>query len=113
MRKIKEIVRLKLETGLSNFLDTAIRLSELVNLKLSKVGLAGGEMVIFGKGSKERRVPIGTIDPEQAWFWSDRWQRMEREARADLEAGHIIEYANIAEALEALDENSAGNDAED
>ena len=42
------------------FLDTGIRLSELVNLKLSKVDLAGGEMVIFGKGSKERRVPIGS-----------------------------------------------------
>ena len=54
-----------------------------------------------------------TIDPEQAWFWSDRWQRMEQEAQADLEAGRIVEYANIAEALAALDEIPAGDDAED
>jgi AbrB family looped-hinge helix DNA binding protein len=51
------------------------------------------------------------IDPEQAWFWSDRWQRMEQEAQADLEAGRIVEYANIAEALAALDEIPAGDDA--
>jgi len=42
------------------FLDTGIRLSELVNLKVSKADFAAGEMVIFGKGSKERRVPIGS-----------------------------------------------------
>lgn len=54
-----------------------------------------------------------TIDPEQAWFWNDRWQRMEQEAQADLEAGRIVEYANIAEALAALDEIPAGDDAED
>ena len=52
------------------------------------------------------------IDPDQAWFWSDRWQRMEQEAQADLEAGRIVEYNNIGEALAALDEIPAGQDAE-
>ena len=42
------------------FLDTGIRLDELVTLKLSKVDFAIGEMTVFGKGSKERKVPIGT-----------------------------------------------------
>ncbi len=42
------------------FLDTGIRLDELVNLRLSRVDFAIGEMTIFGKGSKERKVPIGT-----------------------------------------------------
>ena len=41
------------------FLDTGIRLDELVNLKLSRIDFAVGEMTIFGKGSKERRVPLG------------------------------------------------------
>jgi AbrB family looped-hinge helix DNA binding protein len=53
------------------------------------------------------------IDPEQAWFWSARWQRMEQEAQADLEAGRLVEYASIAEALAALDEIPAGDDVED
>ena len=56
---------------------------------------------------------VQTIDPEQAWFWSDRWQRMEQEAQADLETGRILEYANIAKALAALDEIPADDDAED
>ena len=41
------------------FLDTGIRLNELVNLKLSKIDMVIGEMTIFGKGAKERKVPIG------------------------------------------------------
>jgi site-specific recombinase XerD len=41
------------------FLDTGIRLDELVNLKLSRIDFAVGEMTIFGKGSKERKVPLG------------------------------------------------------
>jgi site-specific recombinase XerD len=42
------------------FLDTGIRLGELVNLILSKIDFTIGEMTVFGKGSKERKVPIGT-----------------------------------------------------
>jgi AbrB family looped-hinge helix DNA binding protein len=53
------------------------------------------------------------VDPEQAWFWTERWQRMEREAQADLEAGRVVEYSTVKEALAALDEIPAGDDAED
>jgi len=53
------------------------------------------------------------IDPEQAWFWSDRWQCMEKEAHADLMAGRVVEYSSVTEALSALDEINAGDDAED
>jgi integrase/recombinase XerC len=42
------------------FLDTGIRLDELVNLKLSSIDFSLGEMTILGKGSKECRVPIGS-----------------------------------------------------
>jgi antitoxin MazE len=57
------------------------------------------------------RLP--TIDPEQAWFWSNHWQRLEREAQDDLQAGRVVEYSSTAEALAGLDELDAGNDAED
>ena len=52
-----------------------------------------GQLVIQG---------VQTLAPEQAWFWSDRWQRLERQAQADLEAGRINEYANAAEAVDSL-----------
>lgn len=41
------------------FFDTGIRLDELVTIKLSRIDFTVGEMTIFGKGSKERLVPIG------------------------------------------------------
>jgi bifunctional DNA-binding transcriptional regulator/antitoxin component of YhaV-PrlF toxin-antitoxin module len=32
-------------------------------------------------------VPVVAVPADQAWFWSERWQRMEREADADIAAG--------------------------
>ena len=53
------------------------------------------------------------IPPDQAWFWSERWQRMEKAAQADLEAGAVVEYMNVDDALAALDLIEATDDAED
>lgn len=38
------------------------------------------------------------IRPDQAWFWTERWQEMEREADADIEAGRTI----LVDGLEGL-----------
>ena len=46
---------------------------------------------------------VNTIPPEQAWFWSERWQRLERTAEADIEAGRVHSFDNIDEAIAALD----------
>ena len=32
-------------------------------------------------------VPVVAVAADQAWFWTDRWQQMEREADADIAAG--------------------------
>jgi AbrB family looped-hinge helix DNA binding protein len=44
-------------------------------------------------------VPVG-----QAWFWSERWQRMEREADADFEAGRVVTAETLDELLSALED---------
>lgn len=31
--------------------------------------------------------PVVTVPADQAWFWTERWQAMEREADADIAAG--------------------------
>jgi len=51
--------------GLRNYaivltlLDTGMRLGELIGLKKSDVDLRGRTLKVFGKGAKERRLPIG------------------------------------------------------
>jgi len=46
--------------------------------------------------------------PDQAWFWSERWQRMEREAQADIDAGRVERFPDIDSALEHLESETAG-----
>ena len=44
--------------------DTGLRVSELVNLKLSDLRLTVGLIQILGKGNKERVIPLSEIDIE-------------------------------------------------
>lgn len=53
---------------------TGIRVSELVNLKQANLLFDDGFVLIFGKGSKERLVPIGTSAQE----WIRTYQRESR-----------------------------------
>lgn len=46
-----------------------LRLSELVNLDCGHLSLASGEAWVMGKGSKERRLPIGRT----AVAWVEHW----------------------------------------
>ncbi len=53
---------------------TGLRVSELVSLKLADVDIDGGLIICHGKGSKERRVPVGKS--------SIRWLQEYRAVRA-------------------------------
>lgn len=67
---------------------TGLRVSELVGLKLPQLRLDVGFLVAFGKGSKERVVPVG----EQAEHWVKRYLR---EVRPELAAGrHQAVFVN-------------------
>jgi integrase/recombinase XerC len=46
-----------------------LRLSELVNLDIKSLDLTTGEVWVIGKGSKERRLPIG----RSAVTWIEHW----------------------------------------
>jgi len=59
---------------------TGLRVSELVNLKLHEIGFNEGVLRAFGKGSKERLVPLG----EQAIDWLSRYLN---EARPEILKG--------------------------
>lgn len=59
---------------------TGLRVSELVGLTLSQLGMQQGIVRVVGKGNKERLVPLG----EEAIGWLDRYLR---ESRAELVHG--------------------------
>lgn len=44
------------------------------------------------------------LDPEQAWFWTKKWQQAERESREDYEKGNYFEFDSAADAIRFLDE---------
>ena len=67
---------------------SGLRVSELVRLKLAEVSVDMGVVRIFGKGSKERLVPLG----EEALEWLARYQG---EARLRLLKGKPSDYMFI------------------
>ena len=44
------------------------------------------------------------IPADQQWFWTVRWQKMEREADADVLMGRTLTTSSVAEFLDELDE---------
>jgi len=52
-------------------------------------------------------VPVVAVPADQAWFWTDRWQQMEREADADVAAGRTT----VVEGLAGLTDLFAADDA--
>ena len=52
-------------------------------------------------------IPVVAVPADQAWFWTDRWQAMEREADADVAAGRTT----VVDGLGGLTELFAADDA--
>lgn len=68
-------------------------------------GLPAGslfEVVRREDGVIELRPKIA-VDASQSWFWSERWQRMEREADADIAAGRVKRFDDAETFLADLD----------
>ena len=63
---------------------------------------AMAQLVIRDDGVLEVRPKV-PVDADQAWFWSDRWQQMEREADKDIAAGRVARYDDADDFLAALD----------
>jgi len=42
-------------------------------------------------------------DPDQAWFWTEKWQAGERESEEDIRAGRIESFDTMEEFLATLD----------
>ena len=49
------------------FLDTGIRVSELCELTIDRCDLRGRKIIVFGKGAKERQIPISARTAQVIW----------------------------------------------
>ena len=50
-----------------------------------------------------------TIPPNQAWFWTEHWQQMEREAQAEIKSGDVLSFDNVQDALKYLSDTAKTN----
>lgn len=48
--------------------------------------------------------PKKLIDADQAWFWTEAWQRGERDASEDIAAGRVRRFDSADDFLRSLDE---------
>lgn len=65
---------------------TGLRVSETVSLKIAEVDLDGGLLVCHGKGSKERRVPIG----RSAAHWLELYLKKRGAAEKGSDSGYLF-----------------------
>jgi antitoxin PrlF len=79
------------------------------------LGVGEGDDLLFSTDENGRVVisRAQVIPPEQAWFWSEHWQKLEREAEADIANGRLTEPADLSSALNSLDALAKASDAED
>ena len=75
-----------------------LRVSELVGLTLEQVNLRQGVLRVFGKGSKERLVPLG----EEAIAWIERYMR-EAKVMQIFEGTNQIQRMVIGRSLDVDD----------
>ena len=75
---LPQSVRLELGIEEGDFLDIRVRNGEIV-LKVKKL-----------------------VDKDQAWFWTNRWQRGENEAEEDIRAGRVQNFPNAKDAVAFL-----------
>jgi AbrB family looped-hinge helix DNA binding protein len=81
----------------------------------SVLGAQEGDDLIFYTDEQNRVIVSRAqiIPPDQAWFWSERWQRLEREAQEDIQAGRVYAFEDLESAMTALDRAADEKDAED
>jgi len=48
-------------------------------------------------------IPHVAVPAEQAWFWTRRWQRMEREADEHIDDGELTTFDSSADFLSSLE----------
>ena len=51
-------------------------------------------------------VPQDTIDKDQAWFWTERWQKLEAEAESDIREGRVKKFESVEDLFDEIEDTS-------
>jgi len=51
-------------------------------------------------------APQETIAKDQAWFWTERWQKLEQEAEEDIKRGNVKIFDTVEELFDEIEESS-------
>jgi len=48
-------------------------------------------------------IPQETIDKDQAWFWMERWQKLEEEAERDIREGKVKSFDSVEDLIDEME----------
>ncbi|RYG71267.1 AbrB/MazE/SpoVT family DNA-binding domain-containing protein [Lentibacillus lipolyticus] len=66
----------------------------------------GDDLQVRLENGKIVFVPMVSIPKDQAWFWSEQWQKEEQEVEEHIKAGRLTESKSLDETLNDLDDMS-------
>jgi AbrB family looped-hinge helix DNA binding protein len=76
----------------------------LPNEIIKKMRLREGDTLdIILEDEKIIIKPVLVIDRSQSWFWSKKWQQMEKESDEDIKLGKVQKAKNLKELILKLD----------
>jgi len=55
-------------------------------------------------------IPQETIDKDQAWFWTERWQKLEAEAESDIQRGKVKSFNSVEELFDEMEKTSTDHE---
>jgi AbrB family looped-hinge helix DNA binding protein len=64
---------------------------------------AGAQVEVIEREGEIILRPHIAVPADQAWFWTDRWQQLEREADEAISAGRVADVGGIDGLLADLD----------
>ena len=57
---------------------------------------------VFGKLRAHAGLPPKDVPEDQAWFWTDEWQAVEREVDLELERGEYDDFEDVETLIQDL-----------
>jgi AbrB family looped-hinge helix DNA binding protein len=85
----------------------SVRKKGQVTLPLSmrkKLGIADGSIVLSKiVDNAIVLIPQETVDRDQAWFWKERWQKLEAEAGRDIIEGRTKTFESVEDLFHEIE----------